>query len=97
MHACLLQSSVVIRGGNCFLHFADACVRVLNIAEDFGSTGSVQFGIKKNALLDEREVVNVLASQRGESSSGYSVFIGREESGKEGEFLRQNPECNRWP
>ena len=97
MLACLLQSSVVIRGGNCFLHFADTCVRVLNIAEDFGSTGSVQFGIKKNALLDEREVVNVLASQSGESSSGYSVFIGREESGKEGEFLRQNPGCNRWP
>ena len=44
-----------------------------------------------------REVVNVLASQSGESSSGYSVFIGREESGKEGEFLRQNPGCNRWP
>ena len=54
MLTCLLQSSVVIGGGNCFLHFADACVRVLNIAEDFGSTGSVQFGIKKNALLDER-------------------------------------------
>ena len=44
-------------------------MRVLNIAEDFGSTGSVQFGIKKNALLDEREVVNVLASQSGESNS----------------------------
>ena len=27
----------------------------------------------------------------------YSVFIDREESGKEGEFLRQNPGCNRWP
>ena len=97
MLACLLQNSVVIRGGNCFLHFADACVSVLNIAEDFGSTGSAQFGIKKNALLDEREIKMVIASQRGESSSGYSVFIGREESGKEGEFLRQNPECNRWP
>ena len=53
----------------------------------FGSTGSVQFGIKKNALLDEREVVNVLASQSGESSSGYSVFIGREESERKVSFF----------